>query len=141
RWRASAPEAAPTPAAPPLAGPAGAAFTSAEWFPPGAPALAGAVGAAGVCVGRDRELAILRSCAAEAARGRFGAGTSAERAPRNGWQVLWGRCPEVDGAPPAWAWAEIARLLLGSADSPAGASAGSIGGGVAAWVARRLVSA
>ncbi|WP_426514290.1 BTAD domain-containing putative transcriptional regulator [Dactylosporangium sp. McL0621] len=73
-------------------------------------------------LGRDEELAKL-SAAAEAAQrdglrivwvgGEAGAGKStlvrafsmamAER----GWQVAWGRCPEVDGAPPAWAWTEV----------------------------------
>lgn len=28
-----------------------------------------------------------------------------------GWRVAWGRCPEVDGAPPGWAWSEVARAL------------------------------
>ncbi|MEU7866684.1 BTAD domain-containing putative transcriptional regulator [Dactylosporangium sp. NPDC049140] len=73
-------------------------------------------------LGRDEELAKL-SAAAEAVRrdglrivwvgGEAGAGKStlvrafsmamAER----GWRVAWGRCPEVDGAPPAWAWTEV----------------------------------
>ncbi len=30
---------------------------------------------------------------------------------RQGWRVAWGRCPEVDGAPPGWAWSEVARAL------------------------------
>lgn len=28
-----------------------------------------------------------------------------------GWRVARGRCPEVDGAPPAWAWVEVAQSL------------------------------
>ncbi|GAA0273158.1 BTAD domain-containing putative transcriptional regulator [Cryptosporangium japonicum] len=36
-----------------------------------------------------------------------------------GWQVAWGRCPEVDGAPPAWAWSEVVRALPGDSDDPA----------------------
>ena len=28
-----------------------------------------------------------------------------------GWAVAWGRCPEVEGAPPAWPWAELLRGL------------------------------
>jgi DNA-binding SARP family transcriptional activator len=35
-----------------------------------------------------------------------------------GWLVAVGRCPEVDGAPPAWAWAEALRAL--AAQAPAG---------------------
>ncbi|TQS41031.1 AAA family ATPase [Cryptosporangium phraense] len=35
-----------------------------------------------------------------------------------GWQIAWGRCPEVDGAPPAWAWSEVVRALPGDADHP-----------------------
>ncbi len=30
-----------------------------------------------------------------------------------GWLVAVGRCPEVDGSPPAWAWAEVLRSLAG----------------------------
>ncbi|MDP9093178.1 MAG: AAA family ATPase [Actinomycetota bacterium] len=30
---------------------------------------------------------------------------------QRGWLVAFGRCPEVDGAPPAWAWAEALRSL------------------------------
>ncbi|WP_037205022.1 BTAD domain-containing putative transcriptional regulator [Rhodococcus opacus] len=33
-----------------------------------------------------------------------------------GWQVAVGRCPEVDGAPPAWAWVEILRALAEKVD-------------------------
>jgi DNA-binding SARP family transcriptional activator len=35
----------------------------------------------------------------------------ATRLRDRGWQVAWGRCPEVDGAPPGWAWSEVARAL------------------------------
>ncbi|NUT32543.1 MAG: AAA family ATPase, partial [Hamadaea sp.] len=28
-----------------------------------------------------------------------------------GWPVAWGRCPEVDGAPPAWPWSEVLGTL------------------------------
>ncbi|SEG93457.1 Transcriptional regulatory protein, C terminal [Nonomuraea solani] len=28
-----------------------------------------------------------------------------------GWAVGWGRCPEYEGAPPGWAWAELLRQL------------------------------
>ncbi|MGW4797271.1 BTAD domain-containing putative transcriptional regulator [Nonomuraea sp. NPDC004297] len=28
-----------------------------------------------------------------------------------GWTTGWGRCPEYEGAPPAWAWAELLRSL------------------------------
>ncbi|NMO01312.1 AAA family ATPase [Gordonia sp. TBRC 11910] len=28
-----------------------------------------------------------------------------------GWQVAFGRCPEADGAPPAWAWSQALRAL------------------------------
>ena len=29
-----------------------------------------------------------------------------------GWRVAWGRCPEVDGAPPAWPWTEALGGLM-----------------------------
>ncbi|WP_433089602.1 BTAD domain-containing putative transcriptional regulator [Dactylosporangium sp. CA-052675] len=73
-------------------------------------------------VGRDAELAALGAAAEAVQRdglrimwvgGEAGAGKStlvrtfsATMAER-GWQVAWGRCPEVDGAPPAWAWTEV----------------------------------
>ncbi|GAA2352385.1 ATP-binding protein [Dactylosporangium salmoneum] len=34
---------------------------------------------------------------------------------RRGWLVAVGRCPEVEGAPPAWAWVEALRQLAGAA--------------------------
>ncbi|MDY6999098.1 MAG: BTAD domain-containing putative transcriptional regulator [Actinomycetota bacterium] len=35
----------------------------------------------------------------------------AERLAGAGWTVARGRCPEVDGAPPAWAWSEVMQAL------------------------------
>ncbi|WP_396934808.1 BTAD domain-containing putative transcriptional regulator [Mycolicibacterium sp.] len=29
-----------------------------------------------------------------------------------GWRVVFGRCPEVGGAPPGWAWTEVLRQLV-----------------------------
>ncbi|MEU4553740.1 BTAD domain-containing putative transcriptional regulator [Micromonospora violae] len=79
-----------------------------------------------VFVGREAELDTLGQAAAEAVAGgpraavvsgeagagktsllgRFRAGLSA-----HGWLVTVGRCPEVEGAPPAWAWVEALRQL------------------------------
>ncbi|MFF1518156.1 BTAD domain-containing putative transcriptional regulator [Streptomyces sp. NPDC058305] len=71
-------------------------------------------------VGRDTELRALDD-AARGARlhggvvlvtGEAGAGKSAllgrfqQRLRADGWTVVIGRCPEFDGAPPAWAWTE-----------------------------------
>ena len=36
---------------------------------------------------------------------------AARRLAADGWQVAWGRCPEVEGAPPAWPWTELLRGL------------------------------
>ncbi|GAA0302532.1 hypothetical protein GCM10009528_19530 [Kineococcus aurantiacus] len=72
-------------------------------------------------VGRDTELAALRTAAAEAvvageARvvwvdGEAGEGKStlldAFARTLTGWTATRGRCPEVDGAPPGWAWHEV----------------------------------
>ncbi|GAB3847394.1 BTAD domain-containing putative transcriptional regulator [Dactylosporangium cerinum] len=78
--------------------------------------------------GRERELGILGRVAGEVVRGGLrvvwvggeaGAGkTTLVRmfAARLGWRVAWGRCPEVDGAPPAWAWREVLRDLPHDAD-------------------------
>ncbi|MEV4756995.1 BTAD domain-containing putative transcriptional regulator [Micromonospora sp. NPDC049559] len=81
-------------------------------------------------VGRGAELAALRETAAEAAAGgprialvtgEAGAGKTTllahlrrELADR-GWLVAVGRCPEVAGAPPAWAWTEALRQLAAAA--------------------------
>lgn len=49
--------------------------------------------------------------------GEAGAGKSAlvgrlvERLGSDGWTVVVGRCPEYDGAPPAWAWVEALGAL------------------------------
>ncbi|MFJ3233882.1 BTAD domain-containing putative transcriptional regulator [Streptomyces sp. NPDC086787] len=76
-------------------------------------------------VGRNRELAAL-DAAARAARqraatllvtGEAGAGKSAligrlgDRLRADGWRVVIGRCPEYEGAPPAWAWVEMLGAL------------------------------
>jgi hypothetical protein len=44
---------------------------------------------------------------------------------RRGWAVAWGRCPEVDGAPPGWAWTEVSAALDGRAPAPASATLGA----------------
>ncbi|MGW0877147.1 BTAD domain-containing putative transcriptional regulator [Streptomyces sp. NPDC002740] len=77
-------------------------------------------------VGRRAELAAADG-AAEAARadggtvlvsGEAGAGKSAllerigERLRRDGWRVVVGRCPDHEGAPPAWAWTEALGDLV-----------------------------
>ena len=78
-----------------------------------------------VFVGRAEEQHALEA-AARAARhgggailvtGEAGAGKSAlldrlrERLRAEGWTVLLGRCPEFEGAPPAWAWVEALGAL------------------------------
>ncbi|MGK5684196.1 BTAD domain-containing putative transcriptional regulator [Actinoplanes sp. URMC 104] len=85
--------------------------------------------------GRDAEIATILAGAAEAERegarvvligGEAGAGktTLAEAAlaalVEAGWQGRRGRCPEVDGAPPGWAWSEAlgAGALPGEAPNP-----------------------
>ncbi|KAB8188953.1 AAA family ATPase [Nonomuraea phyllanthi] len=77
-------------------------------------------------VGREGELAALVAAAKEAAAdgvrvalvtGEAGLGKSTllehlgARLERDGWLVAAGRCPEVDGAPPAWAWVEALRAV------------------------------
>ena len=32
------------------------------------------------------------------------------------WRLVVGRCPEADGAPPAWAWVEVVRALAADVD-------------------------
>ncbi|MEU8113896.1 BTAD domain-containing putative transcriptional regulator [Micromonospora sp. NPDC048947] len=79
-----------------------------------------------VFVGREAELRALRQAAAEAVAGgprvallsgEAGAGKTSlltrfrDELTTDGWLVAVGRCPEVDGAPPAWAWVEALRQL------------------------------
>jgi DNA-binding SARP family transcriptional activator len=82
--------------------------------------------AAGVFVGRDRELAELTAAVEDAAagRGRFyliagesGVGKTrladelASHAKESGALVLWGRSPKRGGAPPYWPWTQALRGL------------------------------
>ncbi|MET7669122.1 ATP-binding protein [Micromonospora luteifusca] len=79
-----------------------------------------------VFVGREAELAALVRAGAEAMAsgpriallsGEAGAGKTSvlarfrEALTAQGWLVAVGRCPEVEGAPPAWAWVEALRQL------------------------------
>lgn len=88
--------------------------------------------AAGVFVGRERELATLRSTvdAALAGRGRIvalagepGIGKTrtaqvlAAYAQPLGIRVLWGRCHEEPGAPPYWPWQQVLRTYIEANDS------------------------
>ncbi len=74
--------------------------------------------------GRSREVTAIEDAAREARvggirlvwiSGEAGAGkttvtsAAAERLRADGWMVAAGRCPEVDGAPPGWAWTEVLR--------------------------------
>ena len=76
--------------------------------------------------GRDAELNQVRHAALGAwagqvrvvlVTGEAGAGKTAladqvcQQLTADGWTVATGRCPEHDGAPPAWAWAEALRQL------------------------------
>ncbi|MFD8819559.1 AAA family ATPase, partial [Streptomyces sp. NPDC059627] len=79
----------------------------------------------GLFVGRDPELRSLDGAARTARRtgglvlvtGAAGAGKSAvldraaARLREAGWRVVIGRCPEYEGAPPAWAWVEALGAL------------------------------
>ncbi|MEU5781232.1 ATP-binding protein [Micromonospora lupini] len=117
---------------------------------------AGRSAAERVFVGREAELATLRRAAAEAEvsgprvallSGEAGAGKTSlltrfrEELDARGWLVTLGRCPEVEGAPPAWAWVEALRQLaaqvppgdLAPALAPLlGEAAGEAGGDVTA---------
>ncbi|MFE2914761.1 BTAD domain-containing putative transcriptional regulator [Kitasatospora indigofera] len=108
--------------------------TVVQWMPdrrapgerPGQPGPPAQSPAGPLFVGREAELLTLRRAAAEAAAGgpsvaivtgEAGAGKStllarlhAELAAA-GWRTASGRCPESEGAPPAWAWTEALRDL------------------------------
>ncbi|MGW5487378.1 BTAD domain-containing putative transcriptional regulator [Streptosporangium sandarakinum] len=77
-------------------------------------------------IGREAQLSALVTAAAEAATdgagialvtGEAGLGKSTllehlgRRLERDGWLVAVGRCPDVDSAPPAWAWTEALRAV------------------------------
>ncbi|GHJ43468.1 ATPase AAA [Catellatospora sp. TT07R-123] len=74
-------------------------------------------------VGRTAELARLAAAADRVHTDGFrvvwvggepGAGKSAlaeQFTAESGWPAVWGRCPEIDGAPPGWAWSEVLRSL------------------------------
>ncbi|WP_448609406.1 BTAD domain-containing putative transcriptional regulator [Geodermatophilus sp. URMC 60] len=90
-------------------------------------------------LGRTAELRRLVDLAAEGARvvwiaGEAGAGkttlveAAAARLLEDGWRGVEGRCPEVDGAPPAWPWTEITRAL----------GAAPLEEGTAFWLARAV---
>ena len=102
--------------------------------PAAVPAQAGtgpAAAAAALCIGRDAELAqALHAAAAAAAAGQMrvvlvtgeaGAGKTvlADQVSRQlaaeGWTVTAGRCPEHEGAPAGWPWAEALRQLARTA--------------------------
>jgi DNA-binding SARP family transcriptional activator len=92
---------------------------------------------ADVTLGRDAELRALHESAATARRtssarvvwisGEAGEGKStlaeaaAAELKNQDWRVTWGRCPEVEGAPPGWAWHEAGQGL-DLPDQPDGAS-------------------
>ncbi|GAA4484129.1 hypothetical protein GCM10023094_36700 [Rhodococcus olei] len=80
-------------------------------------------------VGRDGELLALLAAAREAGAGgarvalvtgEAGLGKSTlleqlgARLGQDGWLVAAGRCPDVDSAPPAWAWVEVLRTVATS---------------------------
>ncbi|MGW4667287.1 BTAD domain-containing putative transcriptional regulator [Streptosporangium sandarakinum] len=77
-------------------------------------------------IGRETQLSALVTAAAAAAAdgagialvtGEAGLGKSTllehlgRRLERDGWLVAVGRCPDVDSAPPAWAWTEALRAV------------------------------
>ncbi|WP_460062693.1 BTAD domain-containing putative transcriptional regulator [Streptomyces sp. YKOK-I1] len=123
-------EAAPPPMTPPTPGAAPVGHTTTRRTqsapvpapPPNSPDLR--PGSAPF-VGRTRELLALDAAAGSArygggvvlVSGEAGAGKSAllERFVRGlragGWAVVVGRCPEYEGAPPAWAWVEALGAL------------------------------
>jgi DNA-binding SARP family transcriptional activator len=97
---------------------------------PGPAGSDAAPAAAAPYVGRDAELGQVTRSAREAAAGRTrivlvtgdaGAGKTAlagrvsQRLADEGWTVTAGRCPEDEGAPAGWPWAEALRRLAAAA--------------------------
>ena len=133
----------PTPAPTPGPGPGPGPETngSALIRLPGGAVPPSSLGEPGL-VGRVGELSALDSTARAAAAGAFrivwiggeaGAGKSTLAAAltaeltRRGWNTAWSGSPEVEGTPPAWAWADIVRRLMGSRfTAPASAEDGDL---------------
>ncbi|MEU6797536.1 BTAD domain-containing putative transcriptional regulator [Nonomuraea wenchangensis] len=103
-----------------------------ETVPPPPPPPPPAPVAEAPFVGREAELSALVTAATEAAAdgsrialvtGEAGLGKSTllehlgRRLERDGWLVAAGHCPEMEGAPPAWAWTEVLRAVA-AATSP-----------------------
>jgi DNA-binding SARP family transcriptional activator len=116
--------------APHLSAPPAARPRTATVAVPAPPGNDVALVAAPLYVGRDAELAQVTRSALEASAGRMrivlvsgdaGAGKTAladrvsQRLAAEGWTVTAGRCPEHEGAPAGWAWAEALRHLARAA--------------------------
>jgi DNA-binding SARP family transcriptional activator/tetratricopeptide (TPR) repeat protein len=95
---------------------------------PGTAAAAGPPAGPAPYVGRDAELDLVTRTARQAAAGRLrvalvtgdpGTGKTAltdqlsQRLASEGWIVTAGRCPEHEGAPAGWPWAQALRRLAG----------------------------
>jgi DNA-binding SARP family transcriptional activator len=93
---------------------------------PPLPQTAPVPGTGPMFVGREAQLSALVTAATGAATdgarialvtGEAGLGKSTllehlgRRLERDGWLIAVGRCPEVDSAPPAWAWTEALRAV------------------------------
>ncbi|HEY5881275.1 MAG TPA: BTAD domain-containing putative transcriptional regulator [Nakamurella sp.] len=133
--RAADPDPAVASAAQSGPGPAPAARTGAS-----SPKAAGENATDGSFVGREAELNALHGAAGDArtgsdrrvvlVAGEAGAGKSvlldrfAQELRADRWRLAVGRCPESDGAPPAWAWVEVIRAL--AADIDPGGFAGAL---------------
>ncbi|MDV3126618.1 AAA family ATPase [Mycobacterium sp. 21AC1] len=91
--------------------------------------------------GRAAELAVIGQAAAAVERdgsrvlwvcGEAGVGkttlvdVAAERLSTTGWAVASGRCPEVAGAPPGWAWTEVIREFTASSEVEPSAALGAL---------------
>jgi ATP/maltotriose-dependent transcriptional regulator MalT len=94
--------------------------------------------AAGALVGRDAELAVLESLAAQAAAGVGGVvllsgepGIGKTRLAREAAgrtrdaTVSWGACRECEGAPPLWPWLQVLGWLGGERTATTGAADGA----------------
>ena len=53
---------------------------------------------------------------------------AAKDAAERGVEVRWGRCPEMEGAPPFWPWIQILRDLFDAEEIPAALKIGAVGG-------------
>lgn len=109
RGRVSVPAPAPAPAAEPVLAEAADAGASDSLLGRDSEVDAILEAARAVRAGAVPRLCLLTGAAGEGKSALLG--HAAGRLRADGWAVVTGRCPEAEGAPPAWAWSQVLRAV------------------------------